>query len=107
MQITFSDGFDIYGPTGGSDRIYLYKYTDLKVIRNLDSLFSFTHKLYIDDQDTIGWLSSEYLKYKVNLKVNDTLICSHVFSGSINESYSGVIDQYEFSIESKSVIDLE
>ena len=107
IQITFPGEFDISGPAGGSDRIYLYKYTDLKVIGNFDSLFSFTHKLYIDDQDTIDWLSSEYLKYKVNLKVNDTLICSYVFSGNINESHSGIIDQYEFSIESKSVIDLE
>ena len=81
---------------------------DSKALRNdITSLFSFTHKLYIDDNDTLQWLNSNHLKYKVNLKINDSVIYSDIFKGTAPISKKGTFGKYEFAIESKELTNLE
>ena len=76
-------------------------------VTTIDSLFSFTHKLYIDDIDSINWISPNYLQYEVHLKINNSEIYQGRFSGNVKQSISGSYDQYTFSIESNPILDLE
>lgn len=81
---------------------------DSKALHNdITSLFSFTHKLYIDDNNTLQWLNSDHLKYKVNLKINDSIIYSDIFNGTTLISKKGTFGKYEFAIESKELTNLE
>ena len=77
------------------------------VLNNITSLFSFTHKLYIDDDDTLQWLTNDYLKYKVNIKVNDSIIYSDTFDGNSLISDSKTSGEYEIAIESRQATNLE
>lgn len=78
-----------------------------ELVNNIDTLFSFTHKLYIDDYDTLQWLINDYLKYKVNLKVNDLIIYSNIFDGNSLISDSKTFGEYEIDIESRQATNLE
>lgn len=73
----------------------------------IDSLFSFTHKLYIDDEDTLKWIDFGHIKYQVNLKVNNSVICSQIFDGEDQISIVKQFGQYEIAIESKNFMKLE
>lgn len=76
-------------------------------VNNIASLFSFTHKIYIDDNDTLQWLTNDYLKYKVNLKINDSIIYSNIFDGNSLISDSKIFGEYEIDIESRQATNLE
>lgn len=83
-----------------------YKDNDT-LLNNITSLFSFTHKIYIDDNDTLQWLTNDYLKYKVNLKVNDLIVYSNTFDGNSLISDSKTFGEYEVAIESRHATNLE
>ena len=74
----------------------------------LGVLFSFTHKLYIDDPDSLEWISDDLLKYKIDLKINDDIIHSGIYENifqKINDTSSD--NRYKCSIESEKVMSID
>ena len=74
----------------------------------LTTLLSFTYKLYVDDADSLLWIKNDDINYKVDVKINDTVIHSHTYSNSLEH-----VDQinssikHPFSVESTPAIDLD